>query len=227
MFLCYNNIMIKPDSIIRSRRRSIALMVNNQGELVVRAPYFVSEVDIMGFVAQKQEWLKKQKALVKQELHDFQPLTLEDNTSLAILGKTYYIARRGVNNILPFGDALLVPFSFDKAALINYLKSLLAPLLKDRVAYYSGLLGVKPTGIKISSATSKWGSCNYKNVLAFVWHLAFCPPDVIDYVVVHELCHIKNKSHDRAFWHQVELILPHYREQEKWLKTHRKVMEII
>src|SRR5574344_1973009 len=94
MFLCYNEkMMITPTSNIRSRRHSIALMVNSQGELVVRAPYYVSKIDIMGFVAQKQAWLAKQKALVEQELRKFQPLVLEENKNITILDKTYYIAK--------------------------------------------------------------------------------------------------------------------------------------
>jgi len=219
--------MITPTSIIRSRRRSIALMVNSQGEIVVRAPYYASKIDIMGFVAQKQAWLAKQKALAEQELKNFKPLALEENKSIDFLGKTYYIAKRGVETILPFGDALLVPFSCTQADLVAWLQGQLKNLLQARVGYYAGLLGVQPTAVKLSPAKSKWGSCNYRNVLHFSWHLIFCPQAVIDYVIVHELCHINNKSHDKAFWQQVELVLPNYREEEKWLKTHRKVMDII
>ena len=219
--------MITPNSIIRSRRRSIALMVNSQGELVVRAPYYVSQLDIMGFVAKKQDWLQKQKALVEQEKRDFQPLSLEENSSIAVLGTTYCIAKRGVEKILPFGDALLLPFACTKDELIAWLEEQLWSFLVERVKYYAALLGVQPTAVKLSAARSRWGSCNYHNVLHFTWHLAFCPPAIVDYVVVHELCHINNKSHDKKFWQQVAAILPDYKEQEKWLKTHRKVMDII
>ena len=227
-FLCYNeNMMITPTSIIRSRRHSIALMVNSQGELVVRAPYYVSKIDIMGFVAQKQAWLAKQKALVEQELRNFQPLVLEENKNITILDKTYYIAKRGVDTIVPFGDALLVPFACTKKELLAWLKEQLWSVIEERLPYYAQVMGVKPIAVRISAAKSKWGSCNYKNALQFSGNLVFCPKQVIDYVIVHELAHINNKSHDKFFWQQVESVLPNYREQENWLKTHRKVMEII
>jgi len=219
--------MITPTSIIRSRRHSIALMVNSQGELVVRAPYYVSKIDIMGFVAKKQAWLTKQKALVEQELRNFQPLVLEENRNIAVLDKTYYIAKRGVETIVPFGDALLVPFACTKEDLLVWLTGQLWSVLQERLAYYTKLMGVIPTAVKISAARSKWGSCNYKNALQFSRNLVFCPRQVVDYVIVHELSHINNKSHDKFFWQQVETTMPNYQEQENWLKTHRKVMEII
>ena len=80
---------------------------------------------------------------------------------------------------------------------------------------------------RLANGRSRWGYCNYKNELGFNWHLAFCPAEVVDYVVVHELCHLTNKSHDCRFWQAVESILPDRRDREQWLKINRRVMDIL
>ena len=70
-------------------------------------------------------------------------------------------------------------------------------------------------------------SCSFCNNINFAWRLIMCPQEVIDYIVVHELCHIKNKSHNRAFWESVADVMPDYKKQEKWLKTNRRLMRIL
>lgn len=219
--------MIKPKKIIKTRRRSIALIVNGQGELVVRAPYYASETDIISFVEKKQGWIQKQQLLVAQELREFKALSLAENSSLDVQGRTYYIAKRAIDKIILQGNALLLPVDCTTQQLLQWLKEQLLLVLLPSVAYYAGVMGVVPKSVQLSNAKTKWGSCSYANALRFSWRLIFCPPDVLDYLVVHELTHIKNKSHNRLFWQQVEDTLPNYKEQEKWLKTHRKVMEIL
>lgn len=226
--MCYNKaIMITPKEIIKSRRRSIALIINGQGELVVRAPYYANKIDVMNFVATKQGWIQKQQALVRAELMHFAPLEIKDNASLYIQGQKCFLALRGVSEAALWGDVLLVPFTCTRDDLRIFLCQELGKVLPQRVAYFAQLMGVCPTEVKLSKAKGKWGSCSYTNKLSFSWRLIFCPPEVLDYVVVHELSHITNKSHNKLFWERVGSILPHYREQEKWLKSKRKLMEIL
>lgn len=219
--------MIKPNKIIKTRRRSIALIINGQGELVVRAPYYASQADIISFVEKKQAWIAKQQLLAAKELREYKALSLEENSSLEMQGKTYYIAKRAIGTIMLQGNALLLPLDCTSQQLLKWLKEQLVLVLLPSVEYYAGIMGVVPKSVQLSNAKTKWGSCSYTNALRFSWRLVFCPPDVLDYLVVHELTHIKNKSHNRLFWQQVENVLPNYKEQEQWLKTHRKVMEIL
>lgn len=91
-------------------------------------------------------------------------------------------------------------------------------ILLNKVQYYSGKLNVTPAQIKIGSASSYWGCCTGKNVLRFSWRLFLARESAIDYVIVHELAHIKEKNHSSKFWAYVKSILPNYKEEQEYLK---------
>ena len=88
----------------------------------------------------------------------------------------------------------------------------------ERVAYFSRIMGVLPTGIKITSARARWGSCSAENCLCFPYRIALLPPELIDYIVVHELAHIRVKNHGAAFYEEVARWLPDYRQRIAALK---------
>jgi hypothetical protein len=91
-------------------------------------------------------------------------------------------------------------------------------VLTERVDFFAREHAFKIGKIRISSARTRWGSCSSKDTLSFTWRLVMAPLDVIDYVVVHELCHLKEMNHSKAYWAQVEAILPDYKRRRKWLK---------
>lgn len=92
--------------------------------------------------------------------------------------------------------------------------------IPERVAHFAPLVGVTYGRITIRNQRTRWGSCSSRGNLNFNCLLMLTPPEVIDYVVVHELCHRKEMNHSGRFWNEVARILPGYAEQEKWLKTH-------
>ena len=89
-----------------------------------------------------------------------------------------------------------------------------------RVAVYAGKMGVTYGRIRIKDQKTLWGSCSSRKNLNFNWRLVMAPGEVLDYVVVHELCHLKHMNHSAEFWDCVEEILPEYREHRRWLKVH-------
>ena len=91
--------------------------------------------------------------------------------------------------------------------------------LPGRVACWAGRMGLQPAAVKITSARTRFGSCSSKNTLCFSLYLMHYPPQAIDAVVVHELCHMRHRDHSPAFYAEVERWLPDYREREKLLKT--------
>ena len=100
-------------------------------------------------------------------------------------------------------------------------KSLLAQAreyLPMRVDYWSGIMGLTPTGLKITSARTRFGSCSGKNSICFSWRLMQYPPEAIDYVVVHELAHIRHHNHSPAFYALIKRYMPDWRERMKLLK---------
>ena len=90
--------------------------------------------------------------------------------------------------------------------------------LPMRVDYWSGIMGLTPTGLKITSARTRFGSCSGKNSICFSWRLMQYPPEAIDYVVVHELAHIRHHNHSPAFYALIERYIPDWRERMKLLK---------
>ena len=99
-------------------------------------------------------------------------------------------------------------------------------VLTERVEFFARECGFNVKKIRISSARTRWGSCSTKGTLSFTWRLVMAPLEVIDYVVVHELCHLKELNHSKVFWSQVGVILPDYKLRRKWLKDNGAVLRL-
>ena len=93
-------------------------------------------------------------------------------------------------------------------------------LMEQRVAIYAPLLGRQPSKVMVREQKSRWGSCNSKGELRFNWKLIMAPPSVVDYVAVHELCHLKEMNHSAAFWKLVETLCPEHKACRQWLKDY-------
>lgn len=99
--------------------------------------------------------------------------------------------------------------------------------IPERTAYFAQKIGVTYGRITLRQQKTRWGSCSANGNLNFNWLLILAPPDVLDYVVVHELCHRRQMNHSQAFWNEVSAVLPDYEEQKKWLKDNGwKLMEL-
>ncbi len=95
-----------------------------------------------------------------------------------------------------------------------------------RVQHYAPMLGVHPGKISIRDQKTRWGSCSSSGTLSFNWRLILAPPQVLDYVVVHELSHMRQMNHSKAFWSTVESIMPDYKQWDQWLKDHGKELKL-
>lgn len=99
-------------------------------------------------------------------------------------------------------------------------------LFTSRVAFYHALTGGTYTSIAIRDQRTRWGSCSSRGTLSFNYRLVFAPPRVLDYVVVHELCHLTHMNHSRDFWDMVERIMPDYKVHRRWLKEHGQELSL-
>lgn len=220
--------MIEPKEIKRSRRRTIALIIDNSGELIVRAPFYATDKEIMTFVVQKQDWIAAKSQAMRQRKQEQPQLSLSEGERIPFLGREYEILRRNIAKPVLAKDILFIPDSKKaKDKLIAWYKEQAAGYLRVHVHEQALIMGVEPIGIKVTSAKTRWGSCSYQNHLNFSWHLILCPPEIVNYVIVHELCHIWHKNHGRNFWKSVELYDSQYRAHEQWLKDNRRIMEIM
>ena len=182
-------------TLIRSRRRSIALTISRDATLVVRAPLFVSKGYIDRLVEKKGEWIEK-----KQEYFRKRAVEKKD-TRLMYLGEV---------NTVQFKNKKEVEAWYKKKA---------REVLTERMEYYSKLTGWSYRSMSINGATTRWGSCGPKNTINFSWRLLMAPLATVDYVVVHELAHTVEKNHSKRFWDRVREVLPDYKERQAVLKS--------
>ncbi len=107
--------------------------------------------------------------------------------------------------------------ALDEAGIAE-LTALAKAVIPQKVAFFAKIMGVQPTGVKITSAKTRWGSCSGKNSLCFSYRVMIYPEKAVDYVVVHELCHILHHDHSKEFWQAVERYMPDYKAAQKMLK---------
>jgi len=96
--------------------------------------------------------------------------------------------------------------------------------ITKRVEYYAQLSDLKYRSIRINNATTRWGSCGHKDTLNFTWRLMMAPARVVDYVIIHELMHLKQKNHSHKFWAEVAKMVPDYKQDERWLKQNSHLL---
>ena len=215
-----------PDQIKRVKRRSIALIINRDGEFIVRSPINAKESEIWAFINAKKEWIirKKQEMLASIENNKIQ---LDNQKRINILGKELIISLDDCKIAKIKEDVLVLPKTNTQSTLISLLKRELKKHLNLRVQELASRFDFKFKSVSITSATTCWGSCGGGNSLNFTYKLALCPLPVIDYIIIHELCHTKVKNHSTQFWAEVGKIYPEYKHCEKWLKQNRAIINSI
>lgn len=212
--------MIQIDKLVRSKRKTLSLIVETDGTLTVRAPLRMKAADIRGFIEIKSDWIKRKQAHVRKDAPV--PRRYVDEETFLYLGKQVPL------RLVPDRKPALVMeevFKLTKSAQPRavsvfeaWYKKQARAVLTERVEFFARKYGFKAGKIRISSARTRWGSCSAKSTLSFTWRLVMAPPQVIDYVVVHELCHLRELNHSKSFWAQVEAILPDYKSHRRWLK---------
>ena len=194
--------------------------------MLIQAPHRTAQRDIDLFFAEKQPWLRKhitrqqeqqaekrQKAFQSGEsflfLGEHFPLHVEDRPqrpeALTFTGREFVLSR----DALPGARVLFLLWYQRKAQ--DY--------LAVRVAHFSPVLGLSPQSVAISRARCRWGSCSADDRLIFSWRIIMAPPAVIDFVVIHEMGHMKIRNHSRDYWLFIESVLPDYKKRKDWLRN--------
>jgi len=216
-----------PYKLVRSNRKTLALTVDSEAQLVVRAPMKLGEDIIRNFIRRKKNWIASKQKLVLDHGEKQSAFVLEDGENVLYLGKSYAVLRKDITDVSFDGCFILVPYSMTLESLAEWMKMQGEDVIRERVEYYAGMMGAIYTSIKMSDAKRRWGSCGAGNTLNFSWRLVMCPQSIIDYVVIHELSHIAYKDHSVKFWTRIATIMPNYREAQDWLRLNRKLMEVI
>lgn len=214
---------VKVNRLIRSKRRTIALIVERDGSVTVRAPLKMLPKTIDEFVKKHAKWVEKKQAEV-QAMVPARPRTYQPGEQFLYLGQSYplEIVRDAKQKLSLDSSFKLAETEQSNAQTIfrSWYRRKAAKLLGERVAYFAKQFGLEIESIRITSARTRWGSCSPKGALSFSWRLLMTPPNVIDYVVVHELAHTIHHNHSKKFWKLVEKWMPDFKERRQQLKQY-------
>lgn len=211
--------------IIRSRRRSISLVITREPALVIRAPFRVSEDYIQDLVNRKMTWIqKKLEEMAKRPKQNKQYINGEE---FLFLGKLYRLQiTDNLKNIQVLDKLYLPQKKLPKARkhIVAWYKKQANEIIVKRTKVLAEKFDFNPSSIRISGAMRRWGSCNSKRRINFSWRLVMTPPEVIDYVIIHELSHLVHLNHSKSFWAKVKAVLPDYKDRIKWLKQNDNLL---
>ena len=212
----------------RSRRSTADIIVERDGSVLVRAPEGVSDDRLECLVESKRYWIYKTLADWRDLNSARSQREFKGGAGFLYLGRTYRLSLvpsqeaplllkdgrfRLRRELVEQGDA-----TGAQAAFREFYTTKGTHKVTKRVDYYSPKVGVAPTGLVVKELGNRWASCSPKGSLAFHWKCMMAPISVIDYIVVHELCHIWEKDHTPEFWNEVDKVLPSYRERKEWLR---------
>lgn len=209
----------------RKRRKTLSIQIGSGGSVLVRVPYRTPQREIDGFLAEKQQWLRKKIARELERQGEKRPRMFRPGESFLFLGESFPLRvdeKGGRPEALAFTGREFV-LSGDarpgaRALFFLWYRRKAQEYIPERVDHFSRTLGLSTRAVVIGRARCRWGSCSADRRLAFTWRLIMAPPAVIDYVVVHELAHMRIPNHSRDYWAFVESVLPDYGNRRDWLK---------
>jgi predicted metal-dependent hydrolase len=223
-------------TLIRSDRKTADIVIERSGDVIVRAPAEVSNDAIRDIVAERQFWIHRSLAewaeLNASRLH--RPFA--QGQGFAYLGRTYrlkFVAYCETVLRLKNGRwELSEPFFQEhgeaavRKAFLDFYVDKGNLIFAERVAFFAPLVGVSPGSIEVKELGYYWASCGKTGVLNFNWKTVMALQTVIDYIVVHELCHIRHRDHTDAFWNEVDKVLPTFRERKEWLRKNGAALDV-
>lgn len=204
--------------IIYSARKTIALEINQEG-LTVRAPQRTPKKVINTLIKEKQSWIDKK--LLVWEINELEKKSLYQNSTNQIWFKGNLFQLRtdkDINDYLIQDNHKTISCNEKLFELDKFYQQELSIYIRPKVILFSNKLQVEVNKIRIKKLKSRWGSCSEKKNLNFNLSLIKTPPFIIDYVIAHEVSHLKEMNHSPAFWEVVESIYPRYKEAKMWLK---------
>jgi predicted metal-dependent hydrolase len=205
-----DNLKVEIRYLKRARRGTIRILPDSLVKVTV--PFGVSESEIKRFLNSKIDWIyKKQQALekvqnrrqIKFELGQYLPIYGEE-LQLKIIEGYGVVTEKDKSLLVPVPTSEDEVEKYVKAAIIKWYKAQAQKKIEDRVLYYSHLLGVRPKSISIKNYKSRWGACSSKGALIFNWQIITFSQKHFDYVIAHELCHLKEMNHSKKFYRMLE-----------------------
>ncbi|MDD2973061.1 MAG: SprT family zinc-dependent metalloprotease [Lachnospiraceae bacterium] len=201
-----------------SKRQSMELEITPEGHVFVKAPVGVKEYEVLAFLKKNAKVLVKNQERLENREYVSSEKVYEEEENYLLLGRVCKLTD------------LLNPIPESKEAIQDALKKAYTKqtrkIIQNRVAYYETIIKVKCKSITIVNSPASWGTCNSRKELTFNYKLSMADLSAIDYVVIHELCHIMHLNHDRSFWRDVGKYDKDYKAHQEYLRRFGGVMTI-
>lgn len=199
----------------RLKQKTLRLMVSKTGDVKLSMPYFCSEKKALLFLKEHQDWVLEQLQKHKQKV-------FQDKDEVLILGKIYKIMHNASQktSVVVQGDVLSIggEKEFLHRRLCNFAKKELLKYICEKSFLFSKIIDRKVNKITLKDISSRWGSCSSNGNLNFCFKLAFAPLFVVDYLIAHEVAHLKEMNHSDDFWKTVALMNTEQAKAQSWLR---------
>jgi predicted metal-dependent hydrolase len=221
------NIEININKIIKTKRKTFKIEIDDNSFITLRIPLYATQKDITEFLEKNILWI--QKTISRISTNPKFVRKYEDGEKFLFLGENYFLIiqdnpnfhfKFDGNNFIISKKALSSASKYFE----NFYKDKARVIIYKRVYDIAIKLGIKFHKLRITSASTRWGSCNSIGNVSFSWRLIMAKPTVIDYVIIHEFCHLFEFNHSAKFWELVEKIMPDYKIHKKWLDENTKYM---
>ncbi|WP_347331473.1 M48 family metallopeptidase [Marinimicrobium locisalis] len=217
-----------------ARRRTVSLEIRD-AQLLVRAPVGVPERDLARFVRQKALWIDRKISAQKALLARVPDYRYISGTRLPFMGTelTLQVGEGPAGRIERVDQVLAVatsrrsrrPGEEQARTLVEgWYRAQSRERLTEKTQSLSRRMGLECTAVNIRRTKSKWGHCTSRGEIQYNWQILLAPEPVVDYLVAHEVCHLRHHNHSRAFWRLVEQVCPDYRRQRDWLKANGRCL---
>lgn len=225
-----------PYNVIRSRRSTADVIIERDGSILVRAPEWADDERIGSIVASKHYWIFRSLAEWR-DLNATRVLREHKNgEGFLYLGRAYRLLLVGDQDeplLLRNGRFTLrrdlvehdEP-SVVRTAFRDYYIARGLDRIRQRVSYFAPKAGVAPKTVDVRELGNRWASCSPTGRLAFHWKCMMAPQTVVDYIVVHELCHFHQRDHTDRFWNEVDKVMPNYRDRKEWLRKNGAGLDV-
>jgi predicted metal-dependent hydrolase len=196
------------------RARMVWLQIHSEKGLNVTVPRNYNVDDVPAYIISKSSWILRHLKRIRSEV----PSSKVPQLPLCYLGNPLKIFEEASkpNYILPDGSGV------DHNSALIWLRQQSQDIIVSKVSLYSQRIGVRFARVSIRDQKTRWGSCSHLGNLNFNWRLIMAPEPVLDYVIIHELCHLKRMSHSKAFWSIVTKYCSDWPEKRRWLNKHSR-----
>lgn len=211
--------------IKHTKRKTVSFKILRYKCVQVTAPYFLSEGNIIDIINKNISWIEKN---IDKNITQKKERKYLNGDIIPYKGQGYTLKiKEGNREVIIDPSNFVINLSCKtkdeaKGIILNWYKKQAEEYIKNKVKYYEEILGVKSANIRIKNQNTLWGSCSSKRNLNFNLKIIMAPINIIDYVIIHELCHIKHMNHSLEFWKEVEKIIPDYKEKRTFLKNYGK-----